>query len=231
MSSAFVRAAFLLVCFFINHAYAQVPGARQISKKQMSNVTHDYAFKDSLFDGMTAYFTDKSAEFVLAGPKNSYGLPLPQEAGTSYFISLAKDKNLDLTALDILFIQQALKTWDVEKNKIGYTFEPNGLGIKILKEGTGDFPPAGKNVRVHYTGRLLTGQKFDSSVDRGQPFAFPLGAGRVIRGWDEGIAKLRIGSKALLYIPADLGYGARGAGGVIPPNATLIFEVEVLGVE
>lgn len=90
---------------------------------------------------------------------------------------------------------------------------------------------AGDEVIVHYTGLLTNGTKFDSSLDRGQPFSFPLGAGRVIKGWDEGLQKLRIGERATLIIPPDIGYGARGAGGVIPPNATLIFIVEVIGVK
>jgi len=89
---------------------------------------------------------------------------------------------------------------------------------------------AGHRVSVHYTGRLLTGRKFDSSLDRGQPFSFLLGGGQVIKGWDQGVAGMKVGGKRKLTIPPNLGYGARGAGGVIPPNATLLFEVELLGV-
>jgi FKBP-type peptidyl-prolyl cis-trans isomerase len=96
--------------------------------------------------------------------------------------------------------------------------------------GTGTEATAGKKVSVHYTGWLTDGKKFDSSKDRGQPFQFRLGAGEVIRGWDQGVAGMKIGGKRKLTIPPDLGYGARGAGGVIPPNATLVFEVELLGV-
>lgn len=88
----------------------------------------------------------------------------------------------------------------------------------------------GKTANVHYTGWLENGKKFDSSVDRGQPFSFPLGAGKVIKGWDEGVQGMKVGGKRKLTIPSDLGYGSRGAGGVIPPNATLIFDVELLGV-
>jgi FKBP-type peptidyl-prolyl cis-trans isomerase len=94
--------------------------------------------------------------------------------------------------------------------------------------GTGATAVAGNPVRVHYTGWLTSGEKFDSSVDRGQPFSFPLGAGQVIKGWDEGVAGMKVGGKRQLRIPPELGYGARGAGGVIPPNATLIFDVELL---
>ena len=96
--------------------------------------------------------------------------------------------------------------------------------------GTGATAVAGKMVRVHYTGWLTDGKKFDSSVDRGQPFAFALGAGQVIKGWDEGVQGMKVGGKRQLRIPPELGYGARGAGGAIPPNATLIFDVELLDV-
>ena len=107
---------------------------------------------------------------------------------------------------------------------------PSGLQIEKLVSGNGPAPAAGDTVVVHYTGWLLDGKKFDSSVDRGQPFEFVLGRGSVIRGWDEGVATLKVGDKARLTIPPELGYGARGAGGVIPPNATLVFEVELLDV-
>ena len=110
------------------------------------------------------------------------------------------------------------------------TKKPSGLEYWEIKAGTGDAAVAGKPVRVHYTGWLTDGKKFDSSMDRGQPFVFPLGAGQVIKGWDEGVAGMKVGGKRQLRIPPELGYGARGAGGVIPPNATLIFDVELLGV-
>ncbi len=107
---------------------------------------------------------------------------------------------------------------------------PSGLKYLELAVGDGTQAKSGDRVEVHYTGWLLDGTKFDSSVDRGRPFAFPLGAGRVIRGWDEGVAGMKVGGKRKLVIPPGLGYGDRGAGGVIPPNATLVFEVELLKV-
>jgi FKBP-type peptidyl-prolyl cis-trans isomerase len=110
------------------------------------------------------------------------------------------------------------------------TTTPSGLKYTDLSTGQGEEARAGKTVDVHYTGWLENGTKFDSSLDRGRPFSFRLGGGQVIRGWDEGVAGMKVGGKRRLTIPADLGYGARGAGGVIPPNATLIFEVELLGV-
>ena len=111
----------------------------------------------------------------------------------------------------------------------------SGLQIIDTQVGTGAAPQAGQICVMHYTGWLYEngakGKKFDSSVDRGQPFEFPIGAGRVIKGWDEGVASMKVGGKRTLIIPAALGYGARGAGGVIPPNATLMFDVELLGVK
>lgn len=107
----------------------------------------------------------------------------------------------------------------------------SGLRYIDVKVGDGATAESGKTVSVHYTGWLVDGTKFDSSVDRGQPFAFPLGYGRVIRGWDEGVAGMQKGGVRKLIIPSELGYGARGAGAVIPPHATLIFEVQLLDVK
>ena len=112
------------------------------------------------------------------------------------------------------------------------TTTSSGLGYEDGETGTGEAPKSGQTCVMHYTGWLwennAKGKKFDSSLDRGRPFSFRLGVGQVIRGWDEGIASMKVGGKRTLLIPADLGYGSRGAGGVIPPNATLLFEVELL---
>ncbi|KAF4515936.1 hypothetical protein B566_EDAN000173 [Ephemera danica] len=107
----------------------------------------------------------------------------------------------------------------------------SGLQYVDQVVGTGDTAKAGQTVSVHYTGWLTNGKKFDSSVDRGQPFSFRLGVGQVIKGWDEGVQGMNIGGKRKLTIPSNLGYGARGAGGLIPPHATLVFDVELLGVQ
>lgn len=122
-----------------------------------------------------------------------------------------------------------------EKDKKKMTKTESGLQYRDIKEGTGDKPKKGQTCVMHYTGWLwedgAKGEKFDSSVDRGEPFPFPIGTGRVIKGWDEGVMSMKVGGKRELLIPANLAYGSRGAGGVIPPNATLLFEVELLKVE
>jgi FKBP-type peptidyl-prolyl cis-trans isomerase len=107
----------------------------------------------------------------------------------------------------------------------------SGLEYIEVEPGTGAQAESGKTVSVHYTGKFQDGKVFDSSVSRGEPIKFPLGAGRVIKGWDEGIALMKEGGKAQLVIPPHLGYGESGAGGVIPPNATLVFDVELISVE
>lgn len=120
------------------------------------------------------------------------------------------------------------------ESQVEFTTLPNGLQMADIEVGDGAEAAAGQQVTVHYTGWLYengaTGAKFDSSKDRDQPFQFGLGAGQVIRGWDEGVLGMKVGGKRHLIIPPEMGYGARGAGGVIPPNATLMFEVELLGV-
>jgi len=139
-----------------------------------------------------------------------------------------------------LFIFYNKNKNDVSETKQGETanlklnnqkMNKQGVGIEILKEGTGAIAKNGDTVSVHYVGVLENGTKFDSSVDRGTPFEFSLGAGQVIPGWDIGVEGMKIGEKRKLTIPSELAYGSRGAGGVIPPNATLIFEVELLGIK
>jgi FKBP-type peptidyl-prolyl cis-trans isomerase len=128
--------------------------------------------------------------------------------------------------------KKAKETAEANKKLMaGATITESGLGYIMVKEGSGVKAENGKTVSVHYTGKLTDGTKFDSSLDRNQPIEFVLGQGRVIKGWDEGISYLKVGGKATFIIPSDLAYGERGAGGVIPPNATLIFDVELVDVK
>jgi FKBP-type peptidyl-prolyl cis-trans isomerase len=134
-----------------------------------------------------------------------------------------------LLAVSVAGAGQTAKPGGAMDEKIVTT--PSGLKYVELVVGTGAEAQKGQTVSVHYTGWLTDGKKFDSSLDRGQPFSFPLGAGRVIKGWDEGVAGMKVGGKRKLIIPPQLGYGERGAGGgLIPPNAELIFEVQLLEI-
>lgn len=126
--------------------------------------------------------------------------------------------------------EQKTTTADTGK-KINKVTTIQGMKIETTKEGTGVEIKNGQTAVVHYTGKLTDGTTFDSSKTRGTPFEFPLGAGMVIKGWDMGVLGMKVGEVRMLTIPADLGYGERGAGGVIPPNATLVFEVELLGIK
>jgi peptidylprolyl isomerase len=118
-----------------------------------------------------------------------------------------------------------------EQKSVEKTVTPTGLAYIDLVQGTGALAKPGDNVSVHYTGTFTDGRKFDSSVDRGKPFTFTLGVGQVIKGWDEGVVAMKVGGRRKLMIPSNLAYGPRGAGGVIPPNADLVFEVELLDVK
>ncbi len=140
--------------------------------------------------------------------------------GLIYFL---KSKVVEIAPQDVSAI--------AESTPIVENIDVEELKIEDLVVGTGEEAIAGKTISVHYTGTLTNGTKFDSSKDRGEPFEFTLGAGQVIKGWDQGFAGMKIGGQRKLTIPSSLGYGEQGAGGVIPPNATLIFEVELLGVK
>ena len=139
-------------------------------------------------------------------------------------------KNAFAALMMLGILSTPLQAATMSEKKTETKTTPSGLKYEDVKQGTGDVATSGKTVSVHYTGWLTNGTKFDSSKDRGQPFDFPLGGGRVIKGWDEGVEGMKVGGVRKLTIPPSLGYGSRGAGGVIPPDATLVFEVELLGV-
>lgn len=150
------------------------------------------------------------------------------------------NKKLKLTPADVLFIyaaleswrdEQAIKAWDKACINKDMAVTSTGLAYKVIEAGTGPKPHSGQRVTVHYTGFLADGKKFDSSLDRGMTFAFDLGKRQVISGWEEGIMLMPIGSRFLFRLPPELGYGASGIGGVIPPNAVLYFDVRLLSAE
>ncbi len=187
----------------------------------------DYCHTSEVFEGYCAQFSSEKNEFRLAVGRKVRTLPGSQDYDLSYLLTLSDNKKLKISARDILFVKDATAQWLIERRKYGHTYTLSGLGYKIVEEGSGELPEADQPVKVHYTGYLEDGTKFDSSYDRNKPFSFVLGKGQVIKGWDEGVALLKKGSKAVLRIPPDIAYGPR-ARGRIPANATLYFEIEVL---
>ncbi len=222
-----------VICCFIllmSSCYLSVFGQCN-SCKSVPGFTSDYCYVDTLFQGYCGQFSSDQHYFVLQHGKKLKNIPAFEDFELTNLISIANDKKLKISAGEILFIQRATKAWSLAKRDIGMNYTDSGLGYKIIKPGGGPLPQKGQMVKVQYRGTLSDGTIFDDSWQRGEPIAFPLGTGRVIKGWDEGISLLNIGTRAILKIPPDLGYGSRGAGTTIPPNATLYFDVEVVGVE
>ena len=176
------------------------------------------------------------------GKVNKVYLPKDMKAGptTKFMSDLSMNKKLKLTTEELFFIYHALmnwrevngmKNWDTDLTSSGYTLTPSGMAYKVLRKGNGTKATQGQTVEVHYTGYLLDGKKFDSSRDRKAPFTFALGRGQVIKGWDEGLALMSVGSRWVLRLPPNLAYGAREIPNVIPANSTLIFDVEFLSIK
>lgn len=202
-------------------------------------------FKGDLMAGIVLMHAGDSASFLISADSlfaKTFNMEMPSfvEKGSDLKFTVKVIKSIaesELKAEEIKTQKQKdmQETLDIEKyikdNNLTVVTTASGLKYVMTVEGTGEQAQSGKTVRVHYTGRLLDGTKFDSSLDRNDPLEFMLGQGMVIRGWDEGIALLKVGGKALLIIPSNLAYGARGAGNVIPPFTPLTFEVELVEVK
>lgn len=206
---------------------ATIATAQCDSCPNAKDINADYCYTSADYEGYCAQFSEKRGDFVVSVGKKSKNLPSQDIYNGGYMRSIARDKKLKISAEEILFIEEATAKWTIERRKFGHTYTPSGLGYKMIVEGSGPKPEAGVPVKVHYTGYLEDGTEFDSSYKRNAPFSFTLGQGQVIKGWDEGVALLNKGSKAILRIPADLGYGAMQRG-PIPANATLYFVIEVI---
>ncbi len=202
-------------------------------------------FKGDLMDGLNLMTVGDSTLFLFSADSmftKTFNMPLPEfikpGSDLKFTVKIDKITSEEILRADEIKVekeknmeeQKAIEQY-IADNKLTPVTTPSGLKYVMYNEGTGAKAEAGKTVRVHYTGKLLNGTKFDSSYDRNDPIEFKLGQGMVIKGWDEGIALLKEGGKALLIIPSNIAYGARGAGGVIPPFAPLTFEVELVSVQ
>jgi len=199
-------------------------------KKFDSSLDRGTPFTVTLGEGRVIKGWEKGLAGMKVGGKRRLYIPSEMAYGAR---GAGRDipPNADLV-FDVELLKIAGNPWQEVKIPADAVKTKSGLLYVDTKAGTGDEAKSGQNVTVHYTGVLQkNGKKFDSSVDRNEPFTFKLGAGEVIKGWDEGVAGMKMGGKRTLYIPAELGYGQRGAGGVIPPNAMLVFEVELLGTK
>ncbi len=213
-----------LTIFLSLNAYSQCENCPETGKKS------DYCFSDENFPERCAFFVKDSKEFTYTYKKKVYTLPVPEKDTPTAYKKLL-EANKKLKSEDLLFLWEALARWRKEEIKIGFEFTSSGLGYRIIKEGNGKNPKNGDRVEVHYRGYLEDGKEFDNSYKRGRPFEFPVGQGKVIKGWDEGVKLFKEGGKGTLMIPPELGYGARGVPGVIPPNATLFFDIEIIKIK
>lgn len=208
----------------------------------------DFCFQDPSFSGYCITFIKGNSAFMMENQNQKskklkirmFNIPSGNYNLTNYLVGLASDKAQKLNGAEVLFLERALqhkktlediKLWNAAACNDGFSITETGLAYKVIEKANGTKPEAGDKVRVHYTGYLTNGRKFDSSYDRNQPFEFTLAKGMVIKGWDEGLQLMNVGSRYLFRIPAELAYGNRAVGNIIPPNATLYFDVVLLGVE
>lgn len=234
---------FLLVFLSGNFLLAQCESCSSVS-----GVIFDHCYTHPSVKGKCAMFTENTKTFYFEDASRKKPKPMAIEIPAewdqidlSFLAGLqSKYKKYKLSAGDILFLRDALanwraveavRFWELEAVNSNINVRESGLGYKVLVHGQGAMPQAGKPVSVHYTGYLTDGKKFDSSLDRMQTFKFILGKGQVIKGWDEGVALFPIGTRVLLRIPPDLGYGSRGFPGAIPANSVLYFDVRIMGQE
>lgn len=220
--------------------------SKKIPQGELMVQLNPVSYKGDIMEGLAMLETGDSATFITRADsfflKTARAPQLPPgiKSGDNliFFVGLTKFVTIAQLQAEKVKIDSIAKA-DEEVNLRKYLLEqniteqPSASGLIIIRqtEGAGEKPKSGQKVTVHYTGYLLNGSKFDSSVDRGEPFSFTLGQGQVIKGWDEGIAELKPGSKAKLIIPSTIGYGAQGAGANIPPFSTLVFEVELISAE
>ncbi len=226
-----MKLKFLFICLTLS-GFSTLNLFAQCDQCPPSTDKPDYCNTQSAFPGKCAQFSANKTEFAFYSSNKSKTptmLKTTTEPTQEAMLELLKqDPKLD--AHDILFLMAAIKGWSEAKMNLGFTVLPSGLAYKLVKEGTGKLPEKNKKVKVHYKGYLPDGKTFDSSYDRNQPIEITLGVGQVIKGWDEGIGLFKVGSKGVLKIPPQLGYGPNGTG-PIPGNATLFFDIEVVSAE
>ncbi len=231
--SGFFSAAITVIPTLVSPAYAQMPGTKDGKDKPSIPLSPAPAFGPQVQQGHPSAASAPSAAKPSAPATAPAAAPTASPATSSTQTSKPAAQSAETAqGTAARTAPGATASTGLAAGAIRTT--PGGVKYEDRKLGTGETAVAGKTVTVHYTGWLLEngklGKKFDSSLDRGEPFKFPLGGGRVIKGWDEGVAGMKVGGTRILTIPPTMGYGAKGAGNVIPPNATLVFEVRLLGV-